>query len=72
MDWMGIARTRRPKGAVALLNIIGVYLEPTTSSDSAKRTQKVLEDKVQKCVNRSENCIIMGDIIRLGGKRATS
>ena len=39
------------------VNMISVYLEPGTSGDCA-----ILEDKVQRCVNNGEECLIMGDM----------
>ena len=44
------------------MNIIGVYLEQATSTEAAIKTQKVLTDKVQRCVDNRENCVIMGDM----------
>ena len=44
------------------VNIISVYLEPGNSGDCAKKTHKTLEDKVQKCVNKGEECLIMEDM----------
>ena len=43
------------------LNIIGVYMEPTSLKEVAKATQKLLIDKVQKRVDIRENCMIVGD-----------
>ena len=48
--------------ALPSLNMIGVCLEPATTSEAAIKTKKVLTDKVQRCVDRGENCVIMGDM----------
>ena len=44
------------------VNIISVYLEPGISGDCAKKTHKILEDEVQKCVDSGEECLLMGDM----------
>ena len=44
--------------AIPPLNVIGVYLETNTKEDAADAVQKVLVDKVQRCVDRGGNCVV--------------
>ena len=49
------------RDAVPPLNVIGVYMEPTSVQKDTETVQKVLTDKVQRCLDYGENCVILGD-----------